>query len=117
MTQDDFRDSPGDESEPLGHISVGSWRDAWLLPTALDISGDRDVFAITLEANKTYRVAAVGAPPPGNGWGAGSTLLIDPYFTISAYNGAIVVGNQKNRGYNSFDNYDSLNSVVEFTPI
>jgi Ca2+-binding RTX toxin-like protein len=75
---DDFADSRTDGAHPMGQIAVGG-----ALHAALQQAGDRDWFAVELQAGHAYAIAETGHD------GGGGTLA-DPYLRLHDSTGAEV---------------------------
>jgi Ca2+-binding RTX toxin-like protein len=95
---DEFASSLADASHPFGQLSIGS--------TAMGVlqqAGDRDWFAVQLQAGDTYSVSETGAT------GRGGTLA-DPFLRLHDSSGALVASDD--------DIVDGTNpdSRLSFTP-
>lgn len=78
---DDFADSMTDGAHPFGHISVGGTATG-----ALQAAGDRDWFAVQLQAGVNYTVSETGHT------GGGGTLA-DPFLRLHDASGILLASN------------------------
>ncbi|MFI4965466.1 MAG: NF038122 family metalloprotease, partial [Caulobacterales bacterium] len=78
---DDFANSLTDTSHPFGQVTVGGFADG-----ALQVAGDRDWFAVQLQAGTSYTIGLVGHQ------GGGGTLA-DPMLRLHDAGGAVVAAN------------------------
>jgi Ca2+-binding RTX toxin-like protein len=78
---DDFASSLSDTAHPFGQIAVGGTATG-----ALQQAGDRDWFAVQLQAGNTYSISETGAT------GHGGTLA-DPFLRLHDSSGALVASN------------------------
>ena len=75
---DDYANSLTDTTHPMGHLTIGS-----PISAALQQAGDRDWFAVTLQAGGTYSITETGVT------GGGGTLA-DPYLRLHDAGGNLI---------------------------
>ena len=97
---DDYADAYADDSTTTGTVVVGGSATG-----TIEYNGDRDWFAVTLEAGTLYRFDLEAR------WTGSSTTLRNPYLRgIYDANGELIDGTTNNNGGESYD------SRVYFTP-
>jgi Ca2+-binding RTX toxin-like protein len=78
---DEYASSFGDASHPYGQLAVGG-----SVSGALQSAGDRDWFAVNLQAGYTYKIDLAGHA-------SGAGTLADPYLRLHDSSGALVAQN------------------------